>query len=68
MLKSVFEISYFTKKTSVKNFCFSKFQRPDISYRWLCGYRFWLVLRHLNVLSRKCSFGTLVNMAKVMII
>ena len=59
MLKSVFELSFFTRKTSVKKIIFSKFQKAVISHWEVVRISFLTpVLRHLTVLS---SFATLVN-------
>ena len=54
MLKSVFELSYFTRKTFMTKKIFSKFPRANISY-WvvLWIYHIWSALRHLNILSKK---------------
>ena len=65
MLKSIFDISYFARKTFAKKEIFKKFRRSVISYWVVVLISFWPVLRYLSVLSKKPSLATLVNKAKV---
>ena len=52
MLKSVFEHSFLTRKTSVKKYIGSKFQKVVISYREVVRISFLTPdLRHLSELS-----------------
>ena len=60
LLKSLFELSYFTRKTSVKINFFQKSKGPLLLTEWLYEYHFWSVL-HISVFSKKYMFSTLVN-------
>ena len=65
MLKSIFETTYLTRKTSVKELFFKKkIQNPLFSNGWLHGYHILPVLRHLRTLFKKCSFAAFVNFRK----
>ena len=67
ILRLVFELSYFTRKKPVKNKIFSNFKGPPLFFNgWLNGCQFRPILRHLSVLSKKCSFATLVNMRQTL--
>ena len=55
MLKLVHELSYFTRKKSVKKLYL---------IRCFYGYNSWLVFRNSSVISKNCSFSTLVNKGK----
>ena len=61
MLKSESELSYFQEegrwKLIIKNF-----KEPLFLTGCSEGYNFLKFLRHLNVVSKKCSFATLANM------
>ena len=61
MLKSVFEVSCFLRKTPLKRPFFQNFEGMLFLPKWLHEYPFWPGLRHLSVLSKKYSSATLVN-------
>ena len=60
MLKSVFELSYLTRKMTISNF-FQNFKELLFPTEWSYEHDFWLAMRHLSVFSKKCSFATLIN-------
>ena len=60
MLKPVFELCYFTRKTSVES-SFQNSQGSLFITGWLYGYHFWSILRPLILLSKNRNFATLVN-------
>ena len=64
MLKSVFEVSCFLRKTSVKRSFFQNFEGVLFLTKWLYEYPFWPGLRHLSVLSKKYSPATLVDIRR----
>ena len=61
MLKSLFELSFFTKKRPRKSKFVKNFKKPLFLTGRSYEYHFRPVLRHLSELSKKCSFATLVN-------